>query len=668
MAKETFPFVAFNGGLVSPRVRTRIDVDWRHRALADLTNMVPLVEGPAKRRSGFRHVASAKTAGTAVRLIPFRASVEQAYMIEASDQALRFYASGVRVESGGSPVEVSAPWAAAELAGLDWTQSNDVLYLTHPDHPPYQLVRNAHTSWTLSEITFVDGPYFDENATTDTITPSATTGTGITLTASASSFVATDVGRLVQINHSGTIGYAVVTAFTSATEVTADVVNDFGATTASAAWRLGFWSETTGYPRCVVIHKGRLWFGGAAGDPSRLDGSKVQDFTNFTPGVEDDDAVSFIVEGGGQSNVVRWLRSNKNLLAGTSGEEFSITSSDGVQITPSDFSVVSETKYGSAAIRPVVAGKSVIFCQFHARRLLDFNFRFEDDGFDGADLTRRAGSYFEAGIVELAWQQEPEGLLWVLLSGGELMALTLARRENVLGWSRHVAAPTGAGASTVESIACIPGEGGDSGEDQLWAVVVRTVDGSVTRSVERLERFFEERTAQADQFFVDGGITYDGSATDTITGLDHLEDETVQVLADGKVHPPQVVSGGEITLLYEASVVHAGLPFEWSVAPLAFEAGARTGPAAGAVRKLTRLAMDVNRTGQLTVTEGDVEESPVFTKAGDPMDTAPDLYTGVLSLNSNGGWGREQALEISGNAPTHAEIMAIYPRQTVSEQ
>lgn len=82
---------------------------------------------------------------------------------------------------------------------INYTQSADIIYLSHKSHEPAKLTRtSAHTGWSLSDIDFVDGPYLDENITDTTIYASANTGS-VTLTASANLFASTDVGRLVRL-------------------------------------------------------------------------------------------------------------------------------------------------------------------------------------------------------------------------------------------------------------------------------------------------------------------------------------------------------------------------------------------------------------------------------------------------------------------------------------
>jgi hypothetical protein len=108
-------------------------------------------------------------------------------------------------------------------------------------------------------------------------------------------------------------------------------------------------------------------------------------------------------------------------------------------------------------------------------------------------------------------------------------------------------------------------------EDALYAVVRRTINGVQRRYVERMHsRQFE---GLEDAFFVDCGLTYEGAPAQTISGLSHLEGKTVAILADGAVHPPEVVTGGAITLIEPASKVHIGLPItaDMQSLPLAYE-------------------------------------------------------------------------------------------------
>jgi hypothetical protein len=122
----------------------------------------------------------------------------------------------------------------------------------HQNYP-----RTGHTTWSLDEISFTNGPFLDSNITTTTFTPaSAGVGSGVNVTASAitginsgSGFLTTDVGRQMRIG----VGYAEITARTSTTVVVVTITTAIANTTANADWSLGAFSDTTGHPSCVTF-------------------------------------------------------------------------------------------------------------------------------------------------------------------------------------------------------------------------------------------------------------------------------------------------------------------------------------------------------------------------------------------------------------------------------
>lgn len=115
-------------------------------------------------------------------------------------------------------MEVATVYTSGQVPQIKFTQSADVMYLVHPSHPVQKITRTSHTAWTITEVNFLRGPMQDPNTTTTTLSANGRTGS-VTITASASTFVSTDVGRLVKLHD----GFAKITNFSSATSVTATV-------------------------------------------------------------------------------------------------------------------------------------------------------------------------------------------------------------------------------------------------------------------------------------------------------------------------------------------------------------------------------------------------------------------------------------------------------------
>lgn len=136
----------------------------------------------------------------ATRVIRFQASTTTTYIIEVGEEYFRFYVSGGQVMDGSSPAEAVHPYAAEDIATLQFRQINDIIIITHPDYPPGRLSRVTNVTWTYETIAFDTVPTLDENLSDTTITASDSTGS-ITLEASAPIFDPLHVGSFWRIGY-----------------------------------------------------------------------------------------------------------------------------------------------------------------------------------------------------------------------------------------------------------------------------------------------------------------------------------------------------------------------------------------------------------------------------------------------------------------------------------
>jgi hypothetical protein len=175
-------------------------------------------------------------------------------------------------------------------------------------------------------------------------------------------------------------------------------------------------------------------------------------------------------------------------------------------------------------------------------------------------------------------------------------------------------------------------------EDMLYVVVRRTIDSASVRYVERLHT--RQFTDQEDAFFVDCGLTYDGVAATTISGLDHLEGETVNILADGAVHPQCTVTGGSITLDVEASVVQVGLPITADLQTLPIAAPRRDGSFGQShVKNVNKAWLRVYRSSGIFVGPAFDKLREVKQRTSEDYGTPPALKSEELSINLTPAWG-----------------------------
>lgn len=666
----------FNAGEWSPRLYGRVDLQRYPNAARELRNVLPLVEGAVTKRPGTRFVAQTKSNRSA-RLLGFEFSTEQTYMLEFTDLAVRIFRNKARVESPpGTPVEIVTPWPEATLFELGFVQSADTLYVVHPDYAPRKISRSSDTSWSISTVDWRDGPYLDENVTATTLTPAATTGSGITLTASAvaginggAGFSAADVGRLVRVKHSGTTwGWAKIASYVSTTQVTIDIQQAFGATTASAVWRLGAWGSTRGWPRAITFHEERLWLASSKSQLQTLWSSTTGDFENMAPTSYGPSPAAEVLADNGitytladdRVNAVLWLNSGDVLTIGSRGAEFIIRASNlNEAITPDNITARRGSTRGSAAVQPVRVDDAVLYVHRNRRSVLQLAYDLQRDSYGSSDVTRLARHLVRGQVRQLAWQAEPFATVWACMNDGSLAGMTYLREQEVIGWHRH---QLGGVNVKVLSVATIT----TATESETWLVVERLVNGGTVRYVECFEpEFYAATNADlADAWFVDSALAYSGAATSTLSGLDHLVGQTVAILTNGAVHPPRVVSaGGSVTLDNPATKAVVGLPYVARVETMNLEAGAADGTAQGKRQRVHRLVLRLFQTVGIEIgwPGGALDEIP-WRVPGDPMGSPPALFSGDKRVAPPFDWDDAARVVIQSQLPTPMTIVALMPR------
>ena len=242
MPAYNLPQTSFTGGELSPRVQGRTDMDRYGTGLRRCYNAHPVIQGGFKRRGGTLYAAAAVGGNSESILLPFVEGVDKAWMLEHSDELVKVF----NADGTGTVITLASPYTAAQLAAVDWAQSDATMWLFHDDVTPHRLQRLATDVWVLSPAPFTQLP-FDElghNLATTLTLSASTVGTGRTATASGASFLAADVGRAII---SGA-GIAVVTGYTSATVATIEITRAFVGVNVPAGWSLEGSPQTTCTP------------------------------------------------------------------------------------------------------------------------------------------------------------------------------------------------------------------------------------------------------------------------------------------------------------------------------------------------------------------------------------------------------------------------------------
>lgn len=449
-------------------------------------------------------------------------------------------------------------------------------------------------------------------------------------------------------------------------EAAGDSVTISGDLTASTDWALGAFSATTGHPSAVAFYEQRLVFASTTEQPQTLFFSVGGSFEDFGAGVDADDALTYTL-GSNQVNIIRYLQAGRVLLVGTSGGEFVVTSSEDAPLSPTNAVVKRQATYGSADIQPVQVANVTLFVQRAKRKLRELVFDLSTDSYQAPDMTILAEHITEGGIKEMSLQQEPDNVVWCVLENGKFVGMTYRREENVIAWHEHVLG--GAFGSDafghVESVATIPG---DLNEDDTYLVVKRTIGGGTKRYVEYFSSF-EFGDDVEDAFFVDSGLTYSGSAATSISGLDHLEGQTVSILANGAVHPDKTVISGSVTLDYSATKVHIGLNYSSTLQTMRIEAGGTEGTAQGKTKRIHEVVLRLFRTVGVKVGSSETELDRIpFRSSAAAMTKAIPLFTGDKEIEFRGGFDTDGFVVVQQDQPLPLTIIGIFPRLITFDQ
>lgn len=654
---------SFSGGEFAPSLWARVDLQRYASGCMTLRNFIVHPHGGASNRPGLAYIVKPKYSNKKCRGIGFEFSTEQVYSIEFGEYYCRFYMTGGQIiapvstaawvtatvyyigdfvkisnviyrsktnhtSGAGNPTppgnttdwevssiyEISTPYKEADLNSLKFTQSADVLYITHNSYYPKTLTRYSHTSWRLEDYVFTDGPFMKENGiATLTIDPSATTGS-ITLASSAALFNALHVGALFKLTHyiagqayngaftgiaagtglkcggtwrlithgtwtgkikieksrdggstwitirefsgvndnnintygtenedepflvraschaytSGTInadlttdafeqsGIIKITSVTNSTTAAATVVKTLGADTATADWSEGAWSDYRGYPATATFYQDRLEFAATKYQPQDTWSTKTGNYVNFgrSNPLVDSDGISMSLPSR-KVNAIRHLVPLSRILAFTSSSEWSI-GSDGA-FTPTTARQEFQGSRGCSEVSPLIIGNRVVFVQPKGSIVRDLAYTFASNSFEGDPLSLLSNHLFENHqIIDMAFQAEPDSIVWCVRDDGVLLSMTYMREQEVVAWARHDTD------GEFESVWTIPGET----YDEVWFVVKRGSDRFIERMVQRMVS-----TAPKDQFFVDCGISYD--APKTITNITKATQAVVTAVAHG---------------------------------------------------------------------------------------------------------------------------------------
>ncbi|CAB4199470.1 hypothetical protein UFOVP1326_49 [uncultured Caudovirales phage] len=403
---------------------------------------------------------------------------------------------------------------------------------------------------------------------------------------------------------------------------------------------------TGNYPGAVGYFEQRRVFAGTDNKPQNAWATRSATESNLSYSIpsRDDDRLAFRIAAA-DANRIRHIVALSDMLFLTAGGVWRIEAAGTDVLTPSSVKPKLQEATGSSNVRPVVGGGAVLFVAERGSHVFRVRYSWDDQIYKPEDISLFAQHLFDGEtIVDMALAKAPFRMVWAVREDGVLLSLTYVPEQEVIAWHQHTTD------GLFESVCVVP----EGSTDALYAVVKRSINGQDVRSIERMStRHFQ---TIEDSFFVDAGATYDGTATTTVTGLWHLEGETVAILADGAEVPQQMVVNGTIELDTAASKVHVGLPYvsDFEDLPVALD-GEAAGQ--GAVKNVNNVHVRVKDTSSVFAgpTFDELTESKEDTE---DIDDVPALITGEITINVNGAWDTDGRVCIRQSAPLPITILS----------
>ena len=755
---------------------------------------------------------------------------------------------------------------------LSIVQSGDVLYIGCEGYAPRTLTRSGNTSWAFATYAPTDGPFQTEPLDTKNFTLGASSGTGISLTCATNIFENEHVGMLFRLEPTnittppwetnkavtstnlrksdgkyyeaqntattgsvrpiheegtesdGTVtwqylhpGYVIVkiTAITDAQNATCDIIGPGIAPAEVVAgddcrFRIGAWGEATGaaFPYKVSFWRDRLWWSG----DQQIYASVAGDYSSMSPDtlgeILADNAISLTLAVG-KVDKIRWMTASDVLLIGTAGAEVAVQ-----EITPNQVLGPENVKYeiqsaeGSRELEAVLVEDSVLFIRIGGRRVVELRFDIQSDSWVPRDMNVLYPEVTQSGIVEMAYQKEPDNIIWIVLANGRLIGMTYDREQNVYGWHRHPIAGTNAKVKSVQVITSP-----DADVDDVWMVVERSVSTtavedfvtleddsqillentfsilaetsiaaaiSTRKFVEYFAEGFEEYDDVQGAVYLDTSLEFNGAVNETllpgsgatirnttnvaftvtsvyqivtedelfdiateadeslvvtddifissdvgreittryfdetieqwrtaralitsyvneeqvlctilapfpsedelpangwrltsstVSGLWHMEGQTLSALVDGAEVENLTVTNGQITLPIPASRAQVGLPYTSTLATQRIESGATDGTAQGKNKRFHQIVMRLYASlGGKVGANATLADQILYRSLADYMDETPPILTGDTDkFPYPGGYETDGRIWVLADQPLPLTVVAMYPRMKTED-
>ena len=670
---------AFNAGELSPRLYSRVNLEKYASGAKVIANFYVMKEGGLNKLPISYFIGEAYNQSKPSRLKRFQFSEDQGYALEFSDHKMRVISEGgFVVKEDGGIFELDIPFDIDEVWQMKFEQSADVVYITHPSHLPQMLKRFDHDNWTIEDMAFV---------------PKTPTPTGLTAKGSGSSqtykykvsAINEETGEesltaMVEIKSDqlsqtkqitltwnkveGCKKYNVYRLSAGMYGWISTVVDDDGAATISMsddnvapdfnitpAIKRNPFDGPNKYPSVCGIHEQRMAMAATYEDYELIEMSRAGTYNNFTMSnpLQDDDAFS-IRATGKQINTIYHLISLNDLLITTVNGVWKVMPGDTGFLSGKWPKIKQQNVYHCDNIEPLIIGNQALFMSDgHVRTL---GYALTSDGYDGEDISILATHLFD-GRQLVAWDYcSSANLIWFVFADGGAVALTFIKEQQLVAYTRYITE------GWFESICSVK----ENGVESIYAVVLRNVNGTPKRFLERFVINQDSENKEDDYLFMDCAARADlEEAVSEVSGLDYLEGATVGVMVDGGYQGEKVVENGKISFVTPGKHIKVGLLYDALYHSLSIDYPLSNGTSSlGQYKRISGARIMVENSGSFKIAQVDdknqfVRPAMSYQNYGEGYD----FVSGTRRIDLEGGYNFAGEIEIVSDTPTPLTINAI---------
>jgi hypothetical protein len=149
----------------------------------------------------------------------------------------------------------------------------------------------------------------------------------------------------------------------------------------------------------------------------------------------------------------------------------------------------------------------------------------------------------------------------------------------------------------------------------------------------------------------------------TLSGLHHLQGETVSILANGASHQDKTVANGAVSMNVSTTVAAIGYGYTSVMETLRLEAGSSDGTSQGKPKRIHAITVRLHETVGAEIGSGlDKLNRIYFRDSSMPMDQAVPLFTGDKDVEFEGGFDDDDRIYARQTQPLPLTVLALFPR------